>query len=306
MLDPAKTAFNRAAGFGDTASATVRARDNILQEIQISYLLRKAMKGSDNNIFVDVGQFKIPIGYESLLSSGGTPFVERSLMFTQRDPFDGGYGDVRDTGVQLRGTQGQFEYRVGVFNGFGDRQNTLAVSDAKAILARLAYNPKSVPGLQIGISGGRGNTGNRNSGSLLEGPRSDRDLLNAFAAYKKNKFSFQAEYLEGKGTGFTDLVGTTAERDLRGYYAGIGYYFTPKIEGVLRYDYLDADRDAAGDSSVRDILAGINYYIKGNNAKIQFNVINRNGAGDLTPGSNPSTDIVNDRTEFRTNFQIGF
>jgi hypothetical protein len=63
-------------------------------------------------------------------------------MFTQRDPFDGGYGDVRDTGVQLRGTQGQFDFRLGVFNGFGDRQNTLAVSDAKAVLGMLTFRPR--------------------------------------------------------------------------------------------------------------------------------------------------------------------
>jgi hypothetical protein len=80
-------------------------------------------------------------------------------MFTQRDPFDGGYGDVRDTGVQLRGTQGQFDFRLGVFNGFGDRQNTLAVSDAKAVLGMLTFRPKAIQGLQVGVSGGTGNTG---------------------------------------------------------------------------------------------------------------------------------------------------
>jgi hypothetical protein len=125
MFDPAKAQFNRSAAFGEAGSNTIRTRDAILQEIQLSYLLRKAAPGTQNNIYVDVGQYKIPVGYESLLSSGALPLVERALMFTQRDPFDGGYGDVRDTGVQLRGTQGQFDFRLGVFNGFGDRQNTL-------------------------------------------------------------------------------------------------------------------------------------------------------------------------------------
>ncbi|HEX8236356.1 MAG TPA: hypothetical protein VF600_10395, partial [Abditibacteriaceae bacterium] len=154
MFDPAKAQFNRAASFGESASNTIRARDAILQEIQLSYLLKKAPTGSQNNIYIDVGQYKIPVGYESLLSSSALPLVERALMFTQRDPFDGGYGDVRDTGIQLRGTQGQFDYRLGIFNGFGDRQNSLAVSDAKAILGLLSFRPKGIEGLQLGVSGG--------------------------------------------------------------------------------------------------------------------------------------------------------
>ncbi|HEX8234814.1 MAG TPA: hypothetical protein VF600_02570 [Abditibacteriaceae bacterium] len=55
-------------------------------------LLRKAASGTQNNVYVDVGQFKIPVGYESLASVSALPLVERALMFTQRDPFDGGYG----------------------------------------------------------------------------------------------------------------------------------------------------------------------------------------------------------------------
>jgi hypothetical protein len=33
---------------------------------------------------------------------------------------------------------------------------------------------------------------------------------------------------------------------------------------------------------VRDLTFGVNYYIKGNNAKIQVNVVRRNGGSDLT------------------------
>jgi hypothetical protein len=96
---------------------------------------------------------------------------------------------VRDTGIQLRGTQGQFDYRLGVFNGFGDRQNTLAVSDAKAVLGMLTFRPKAIQGLQVGVSGGKGNTGFRQAGSLLSGPRADRDIFNAFAVYNRDKLT---------------------------------------------------------------------------------------------------------------------
>jgi phosphate-selective porin len=262
-----------------------------LQEIQISYLLNKTATANHS---IDVGQFKIPIGYEGdQVSSGNLQTVERALFFTQRDPSgaDQGYGDVRDTGAQLRGTIGPVDYRLGVFNGLGDRQNTTASSDPKAVVARLAYRPAFVQGLTVGVSGGRGNTalgaGNR---------RFENELLNAFAAYKRDKITFQAEYLQGE----TQLRGGAANSDVRGYYGSLGYLFTPKLEGVFRYDSFDSARNVAN-AEVRDITLGLNYYIKGSNAKIQANVVNRSGA----PGS-PVADLRPDRTELRTNFQVAF
>jgi phosphate-selective porin len=95
------------------------------------------------------------------------------------------------------------------------------------------------------------------------------------------------------------------QRDIRGYYGSVGYLFTPKIEGVFRYDYLDADRDLEV-THVRDLILGVNYYLKGNNAKLQANLIKRSGASALTPSSNPASDIVNDRTELRLQGQVAF
>jgi phosphate-selective porin len=195
---------------------------------------------------------------------------------------------VRDTGIQLRGVRGQFDYRLGVFNGMGERQNALALSDPKAVLGRISFHPNS--NTEIGVSGGIGNTGN---GPGL--PRDHRHLLNAFGAYTLDKWHFQAEYL----TGDARMEDGTNRRDVEGYYGGLGYRFTPKIEGVLRYDYFDSNRKIS-DADVTDLIFGVNYYIKGTNAKIQTNLIRRNG------GANALADLRNDRTELRTNFQVGF
>ena len=72
MIDPAK----------DTTSNL--ARNNILQEIVLSYQINKNAQNSNS---VDLGQFKISVGYESLVSSAALPFIERPLIFTSRDPF---------------------------------------------------------------------------------------------------------------------------------------------------------------------------------------------------------------------------
>lgn len=296
MIDPAKT-LSGSTNIGSGTNLNLRARDNILQEIQISYLLNKNQDNT-RNAFVDVGQFKIPVGYEGdLVSSAALQTVERALFFTQRDTTSGsdsGYGDVRETGVQLRGTTGPIDYRLGVFNGIGDRQNALATTDAKSVIGRLVFKPAGIAGLQLGVSGATGG-----SGLGANNTRFDRQLLNAFAVYKKDKLTLQTEYLQGE----SQLRNAATSNEVRGYYGSVGYLFTPKLEGVLRYDSFDANRNAAPNvnTETKDITLGVNYYIKGNNAKIQTNLVRRQGAA-----GSPIADLRPDRTELRTNFQVAF
>ncbi len=325
QLDPAKAAATSAAtaatGGLIQGAGGLNQASNILQELQISYLLRKAPTGSLNNVYIDLGQYKIPVGYESLVSSSALQTVERALQFSQRDPFGGGFGDVRDTGAQIRGTQGQFDYRLGVFNGLGERQNALALSDAKAVLGLLSFKPKQIEGLTLGVSGGVGNTrltsGPLTGANSILNNRTDRSLFNGFVAFKRDKLTTQAEYLTGDSQlqNISDpqlpktLFGAFRQRKISSYYGSVGYLFKPQIEGVLRYDSFDFDRNIS-DTTVKDLTFGINYYIKSNNAKIQFNVVRRNGGQGLTAANNfpggTTNNFLNDRTELRTNFQVAF
>jgi hypothetical protein len=306
MFDVAKFITNSAA------NPVVSPNNNVLQEIQLSYLLKKATAPSTNNIYADIGQFKIPIGYEGdLVSSGALQTVERALMFRARDVNNGGAGDIRETGAQLRGTLGQFDYRLGVFNGLGERQNQLATGDARAYVARLAFRPKSIEGLMVGVSGGKANLGTNPTGAGLSAVRTDREVLNMFAAYKRDKLTIQTEYLTGEGQNLTAAGAAGTRRDLRGYYGSLGYMFTPKIEGVLRYDFFDFARNRDLETEVKELTAGINYYIKGNNAKIQANIVRVDGGRDLTAangfgGGSQGQGLRNDRTELRLQGQVSF
>ena len=292
--------FSATVMFDPAKSTSSRARDDILQEIVLSYDINKTAKNSNA---IDIGQFKIPVGYESLVSSSALPLVERPLIFTVRDPFDGGYGDVRDTGAQLRSTFQDFDLRVGVFNGIGDRQNARALSDNKAILGRLAYT--GVKNLTLGVSGGAGNTGTtQTAGGVTATRRADRTLFNLFAAYNKNKIYAATEYLRGDAVpinlraanGNTTAI-NVAGRDIAGYYGTLGYMITPKLQGVFRYDNLDTDRNA-GNSTLEDYTLGLNYFLKGNEAKLQFNVIDHQGDAGARG--------YRDGTELRTAFQAAF
>ncbi len=323
--------FDFARGVSSSAAQGQQALTtsaSILQELQLSYLLKKASAQTGtptqagatsstplpDNIYVDVGQFKLPIGYEGdLVSSAALQTIERALLFRARDFNGGGRGDIRDTGLQLRGTLGgNLDYRLGVFNGLGERQDLLSTGNGKAIVARLMYRPRSLDGLQVGVSGAQGNTSVAQTSLTTLPQRFNRNVYTAFAVYKKNKITFQNEYGTGHDQNRTSgLTGVAArERKFSGYYSSLGYLFTSEIEGVLRYDYFKFDRNVK-DTGVRELTAGINYYIKGNNAKIQANIVRVQGAQGLTAangfgGGGQGNGFQNDRTEFRLQGQVSF
>ncbi len=178
-----------------------------------------------------------------------------------------------------------------------DRQNATAASDAKAVIGRVSLRPKSMPGFMIGISGGKGSTG--------AAPRNDRQILNAFASYSQAKWLAFGELLQGD----SQPLGGGATRDVRSAYGTVGYNFTPKLQGIARYDYMDVDRNNPG-FTVKDISLGLNYYIKGNNAKIQANIVRRNGTGTAAAAVGASGSglgsIANDSTALILQGQVAF
>jgi hypothetical protein len=271
-VDPAKQLNVGANG--------VNQSSNVLQEVVVSYQVSP-------KTYVDVGQFKLPLGYEGdLVSSPALQNIERALLYQARDPQGGGQGDIRDTGVRVRTARGPFELHLGAFNGLGERQNTTSAGDEKALVARAVYNVPRVLGLRLGVSGGRASSDTQ--------PR--RTLATAFAVYKR-----------GRATVQTELAGGKHRFEPRGYYAHFGWALTPKIETTARYDVFDFDRNSVGDTAVRDAIVGANYLLRGNNAKIQANLIHRDGGANLATGFPTSAAVfANSGTQLRVNFQVGF
>ncbi len=280
--------------------------NNILQDLQVTYKA-SPVTNTTSQLFFDAGQFKVPIGYEAaLVPTSQVPLLERSLIFTGRDPFGTTYGDQRDVGVQARAVTKQFEARAGIFNGFGDRQNALAATDEKALIALLAYKPTFVNGLTVGASGGAGNTGVSftPTGGTATNLKASRNIFNAFAVYKKNKITLQGEYLRGHSAPFTVATVTNGSRNLQGFYAGGSYLFNPRFETLLRYDTLNFNTAQTG-NIVRDYILGFNYYIKGQN-KLQLNIVRRVGGLNAPTSTNPAANYRNNRFELRTGVQLAF
>jgi phosphate-selective porin len=294
---------------------------SVLQEIFASYNIDKSPKAPK---FVDIGQFKPGFGYESdQVSAGALQLTERALFYGFRDlaassvptidpdgsgPLPaipsglpaarpgGGLGDARDQGARLRGSfaKDTIAYNVGVFNGIGERQNSLAGGDPKAYVARLMYRPRPT-GLQIGVSGLRANTRGDIVGTAL-----NRQGYGTFLVYKKRKFTLLSEYAHFDSE---QRANRAFYRNDTGYYVGIGYLVHPKIELVGRYDVLKLDTRSGSSAAAvatrtTETTLGANYFIKGNNAKIQVNLVDvQDDLAETSTGSG---------LQLRTNFQVGF
>ena len=316
MFDPAKTGAQRtvstftpakapATGGTIVSTTTNNQANNPLQELVLSYQIR-----TDKNspAFVDLGQYKIPVGYEGdLVSSGNIQTIERALIFRETDNVGGlnsnnagqggGFGDRREKGIRLRGSFGpQFDYQVGAFSGLSERQNTATdLSDQKIPIARIVFKPESIKGLQLGVSGAYGT-------SRFAGTKIERSVYNGFVVYKKDKITAQTEYFTGKGT-----IGTAVEtfKDVRAYYGSLGYLIRPRIELVGRYDSLKRDFQTSpttNNNKTNEITLGLNYYLKSNNAKAQVNLVRANNSFDKAPAGG----FEGDNYALRTQFQVAF
>jgi phosphate-selective porin len=217
---------------------------------------------------IQLGQYKIPLSQEGLQSSAALDTVERALFMSDRAR-GGVLGDVRDLGLMAFGPLGkQVEYQVGVFNGLGETQNDVDSNNEKAFAGRLVFHPTAIKGLQIGGSG-------------AWAPKTQtviplRQRLGFEAIYQREKLRLKSEF----------MLGVDGDIHRRGYYAHAGYRFMPKVEGIFRFDMFDPDtgrESTAATATERDYIGGINYYIKENNFKLQFNYVRKTFTNNITP-----------------------
>ncbi len=243
MVDPAKElkVNKTTTTIGTTTvveDVSVDQQSKILQELffRIGYLPYH---------LVDLGQFKIPVTEEGRRSSAQLDTIERSIIGRT-------YGDKRDIGFQVTGNFPWVEYRIGLFNGEGINQTDK--NNQKDYTGLLIAKP--LLGLEVGGSGYRGSLGKS---------ATDRDRYGAELRYQYQDLSFKSEAMWAKD-------GTTYSN---GWYLQLGYFILPKqLQGVVKYEGFDPDQSKSNDKE-HDLTIGINYFIKGHNAKTQLNYTNK-------------------------------
>jgi len=194
---------------------------------------------------LQAGQFKVPLGYESLVGDAQLDFIDRSqvveaLAGRSKDVI--GNQNGRDLGIQVSGSfvklndQYLFDYTFGVFNGAG-YDVTTDNNNHKDLAARLGIHP--VKGLDLG-------------GSLYEGediPAATTKVPNPITQ-ARNRYGFDARYVTGPFSITAEyLHGTDASVHRDGWYAQAGYFVIPQVQLVAKYDTYDPSKTVTTDRS---------------------------------------------------------
>jgi hypothetical protein len=242
---------------------SIDQRSRILQEASINVTVAPALR-------VDVGQQIIPLSYEGVTAASQIETIERTMFIAERTR-GGGISDVRDIGAEARGSiaANYVDYQVGVFNEFGDTQNSTDQNDQKATIGRLAFRLPALSALQLGASGG------------FEG--------GALAQQRRERAGGEAQFRVRWLTLRTEVMGA---RD--GVLRRLGYYGlgavrpTPDVELVARWDYWDPDlpnETGPADAAEREIVAGASYFIEGGATRLAANIVRSTFPSGTVPSS---------------------
>lgn len=271
MIDPARAlAVNRT--FTSVDGTPVLVDTGISQP---SRILQDAYFAVDRfqNVRFKVGQFKLPLSYEGQYANSDLPTVEKALFMSDRSQRGGDLADVRDIGVMAWGPLGSaLDYQIGVFNGAGDFQNQADTSDRKEVAGRLVVHIPKMKWLQFGSSA----AWNPASAGLLSDPR--RNRLGGELLLRASKLTFISEVMRGTD-GTTRRLGGYAHLALR----------VRALEPIVRFDYFDPDTSTENSSTTvteRDYIAGLNYYLGENRAKLQFNYLRKTFTSGTAPPRN--------------------
>ncbi|MCO5068537.1 MAG: OprO/OprP family phosphate-selective porin [Kiritimatiellae bacterium] len=229
------------------------------------------------------GQFKTPFGFEQLASDPRLPTIERSLGNDRLTL-------SRQIGIQAGGDLAakRLSYALGAFNGTS--VNSSSNDNSKfTLVGRLGIVPLAPakgskgPRLALGINGyisdddqvsGQGsdyrfNTStNATPNNVFAG---ERAVWGADAQFSQGPVEIWAEMLSARYE--PDNKKPADQVDAGAWYVQATCYLLPeKVQAVLKYDTFDPNTDADNDGTDTWTL-GLNYYIRGNDLKLQFNYL---------------------------------
>ena len=296
-------------------------------------------------LMVDVGFKKVPFDYEEVTSSGSLKAIERSPITRYFDePNNGrrlGAASYR-TGVFASGSQDGFFYSIAVTNperneysgdsssgatvngsgGVGNYSNS--TNNTLAYYGWAGYADKFSGGsYKVGVEGGvlkdQGGPG------AVVGAGNDLTIYGAYADFTYGDFNLQGEWLDSVDKNAVTVLGVVRDAKPNGAWIQPSYYVIPKVlEGVVRYSYVNSDdRGVAISDGIRgatsggtfdklnELYIGGNWYIDGNDVKLQFGYIHGESKDALQPaaagGSIAVGAAIKASTDgFRSQMQINF
>ena len=223
---------------------------------------------------IKAGQFKTPFGYEQLAKDPSLFTIERTLANDRLTL-------SRQVGAQINGDlfDKRVSYASGIFNGngvnnnFNDDDNFMFVERLSAIpwQGKLFGQDSS-----WGVGGNVYNSHDKSAALNDFGFSSSTLTGRRFGAGGDTQFhigrlDLWTEYLRGDYVPLNDVPSTHV--DAQGGYFQAAYFVIPKkLQPVVKYDFFDPN-SGTDDTNVNTWTLGLNYYIKGDDLKLQFNYL---------------------------------
>lgn len=281
---------------------------------------------ANDAFFVDAGFRKVPFGLEEYMTSSA------NLRAIERSPADRffvesnngrrlGAGSYR-TGVFVGGKlENGFYYNAAVTNPERDESATsttgvgttgTAANNTVSYWGNVGYSTKIAESWTWNVGTAAGylpDQGGPSNAGLGKGD--DLTVFDVYTEISNAAWDLQAEYF---GSNDDHGVSATKSSHSWGYYIQPAYKFTEKLEGVVRYSYVDSDgRGVQTSDGIRSApsggtmdkmsewFIGGNYYIRGNDVKLQLGYTRGESKDTVTGGSaKATTDGV--RSQLQVNF----
>jgi len=197
-------------------------RQTSVMDAQVGYLFNK-------NHRMVAGSFKPFLSRDLDPSPGNTDFMDRARLV-------GVMMNSREIGLTFLGEPGDFNYRLGIYNGTGmTRQN----DNRFMYTARLGYRfDLEDDVLELGFNGALNQTQNVQVGNTGLTSEGDRTILGGFVEYTGSTLFGTFELLTTRFDA-SELSGN--EETILGYYITLGAHISDKNELLTRWDYIEYD-----------------------------------------------------------------
>lgn len=200
-----------------------------------------------------LGNTRPPVGMEG----GYSPFL---LPFVNRSQIARNFGTVRRLGARVSGKYSLVDYDLGVYSSDTYFQSFFPGTE---FIGWMNLKP-------LGMTDGR--YGKLTLGGGVQAGHRDNSyrVAGSYVGYEYKKWLMNFEYSDADG--YNGPIGYSIDKKATGFYSTLAYKFTPKIQGLLRYDYFDPNKKAANNGK-KEYVAGINYFVKGQAVKLMLNYV---------------------------------
>lgn len=261
-----------------------------MDELYLSYSLGNVM--GLENVSLSYGRMKHKFSAEGSTSSNSLKTVERSVIANQF------YGGTRATGVKLSAESGAFTGALGVFSTEADSKELSDWNHGTAIYGSLGYDCASggaytLQALSNDVSSGDDDRFGYDWAVSLA-------YTNTYGNWDILVNAITGEQTNGDSTSGLVIMPTT-------------FIVADTVEFVARYEYATSDgdniglsrysSDASGGSAVAGderhaLYTGLNYYLCGNNAKVQVGVEYETSEDTMGAEADATTLWLGFRTSF--------